>query len=217
MPHPSTNCRASSRLLPLAREDVWRSERARRAARRPARLGHRQGILDSEHRVEGNNFRGQPGGQEHGRRKRGSLAGAPRRSRQTWPEDAGIRHRRRRPEAGKRGDLPQGHAKERRLSTPPTNPSTVFDGESRGVILRRPSSLPQTYCKTSLDCTTNTRNAISRRLRPSKPGICSVSSAGTWEWQNTEIVDPQCTAATRPMKLMVSPRNAATLGTSRKT
>jgi hypothetical protein len=106
---------------------------------------------------------------------------------------------------------------ERRLSTPPTNPSTVFDGESRGVILRRPSSLPQTYCKTSLDCTTNTRNAISRRLRPSKPGICSVSSAGTWEWKNTEIVDPQCTAATRPMKLMVSPRNAATLGTSRKT
>jgi hypothetical protein len=121
------------------------------------------------------------------------------------------------PKAGKRGDLPQGHAKERRLSTPPTNPSTVFDGESRGVILRRPSSLPQTYCKTSLDCTTNTRNAISRRLRPSKPGICSVSSAGTWEWQNTEIIDPQCTSATRPMKLMVSPRNAATLGTSRKT
>jgi transposase-like protein len=38
-----------------------------------------------------------------------------------------------------------------------------------------------------------------------------------WEWQSTEIIDPQCTSATRPMKLMVSPRNAATLGTSRKT
>src|ERR1700719_941676 len=40
------------------------------------------------------------GGQEYGRRKRGSLASAPRRSCQTWPEDAGTRHRRRRPGAG---------------------------------------------------------------------------------------------------------------------
>src|SRR6202047_4497838 len=43
---------------------------------------------------------GLAGGQEYGRRKRGSLASAPRRSCQTWPEDAGTRHRRRRPGAG---------------------------------------------------------------------------------------------------------------------
>ncbi len=36
-----------------------------------------------------------------------------------------------------------------------------------GAILWRPSSLPQTYCRTSLDWTTSTRNAISSRLRPS--------------------------------------------------
>ena len=53
------------------------------------------------------------------------------------------------------------------LTTPPRNTSTVFDGESSGAILRRPTSLPQTYCRTSLDWTTRMRNAISSRLRPS--------------------------------------------------
>ena len=33
------------------------------------------------------------------------------------------------------------------LATPPTMPSTVFDGESRGAILRRPASFPQMYWK----------------------------------------------------------------------
>src|SRR5690606_17295004 len=51
-------------------------------------------------------------------------------------------------------------------ATPPTNPSTVFDGDSLGAIRRRPQSLPQTYCSTSEDCTTITRKAISSRLRP---------------------------------------------------
>ena len=47
------------------------------------------------------------GGEEHGRRERGSLAGAPRRSRQTRPEDAGVgdRGRRLRPRRGPGGAL----------------------------------------------------------------------------------------------------------------
>ena len=53
------------------------------------------------------------------------------------------------------------------LKTPPTKPSTVLEGDSSGAILRRPRSLPQTYCSTSLDCTTSTRKAISSNCRPS--------------------------------------------------
>jgi len=53
------------------------------------------------------------------------------------------------------------------LRVPPINPSQVFDGERFGAILCRPSSLPQTYCSTSLSCTTSTRKAMSSTLRPS--------------------------------------------------
>ena len=53
------------------------------------------------------------------------------------------------------------------LATPPTSPSTVFDGDTSGASLVLPKSLPHTYCSTSLDCTTITRNAISSRLRSS--------------------------------------------------
>src|SRR5690606_4010239 len=40
---------------------------------------------------------------------------------------------------------------------PPTRPSTVLDGLTTGASLRRPSSLPNTYCITSLICTTSIR------------------------------------------------------------
>ena len=43
------------------------------------------------------------------------------------------------------------------LSTPPIRPSQVFDGDSVGDSLCRPSSFPQTYCNTSLPCTTRIR------------------------------------------------------------
>ncbi|MNL56550.1 hypothetical protein D3C87_1800520 [compost metagenome] len=42
-------------------------------------------------------------------------------------------------------------------ATPPTKPSTVFDGDRLGAILRLPKSLPHTYCSTSDSCTTITR------------------------------------------------------------
>src|SRR5437879_1151892 len=45
------------------------------------------------------------------------------------------------------------------VAPPPRNRSTVFDGESSGAILWRPSALPHMYCRTSLDWTTRTRNA----------------------------------------------------------
>ena len=51
------------------------------------------------------------------------------------------------------------------LATPPIRPSQVFDGDSEGATLCLPSSLPQTYCSTSLPCTTMTMKAISSRLR----------------------------------------------------
>jgi phosphatidate cytidylyltransferase len=40
---------------------------------------------------------------------------------------------------------------------PPTNPSTVLEGDSLGAILCLPNSLPHTYCSTSDSCTTITR------------------------------------------------------------
>ena len=60
MPHPSTN-HLISRVRDFIRwqESVRGSERARHARRRPARLGHRQRILDSEHHVT--IFEGNPG------------------------------------------------------------------------------------------------------------------------------------------------------------
>src|SRR4029453_542856 len=70
------------------------------------------------------------------------------------------------------------------LRAPPAKPSTVFDGDSFGAILVRPNSFPQTYCSTSLDCTTITRKAISSTFLPSYPGISRLSSAGTCETQN---------------------------------
>ncbi|MNN00107.1 hypothetical protein D3C81_1126900 [compost metagenome] len=100
---------------------------------------------------------------------------------------------------------------------PPAKPSTVFDGDSCGAILRLPSSLPQTYCSTSLICTTSTSQAISSRLRPSKPGMSRVSSAGTWEMQNTAIIIPHCTLAARSRKPVVSPPSEARIGRSRNT
>jgi hypothetical protein len=102
------------------------------------------------------------------------------------------------------------------ITKPPQNPIRFMSSAIRPArhgengVIWRPSSLPQTYCKTSLDCATNTRNAIRRRSRPSKPGVCRVSNAGTWGRQNTEIINPHCTSAARPMKFMVSMRNAAT-------
>ncbi len=84
------------------------------------------------------------------------------------------------------------------LSTPPTNPSTVFDGESFGAIRCLPSSLPQMYCSTSEDCTTITRKANNSTLRDgSCPGTCRFSSSGTCEMQNTQIISPHCTFAVR--------------------
>ncbi|MNT58681.1 hypothetical protein D3C72_1961340 [compost metagenome] len=102
------------------------------------------------------------------------------------------------------------------LATPPTKPSTVLDGDSSGAILRLPHSLPHTYCSTSLPCTTITRKAISSRLRPSKPGIGSVSSAGTCEMQNTQIITAHCTPAQRSRKRVVSDDSAARIGRIRK-
>ena len=68
-----------------------------------ARAARQEGHVDFASRGAGRAGRwpeGAAGGQEYGRRKRGSLASGPRRSCQTWPEDAGTRHRRRRPGAG---------------------------------------------------------------------------------------------------------------------
>ena len=42
-------------------------------------------------------------------------------------------------------------------SPPPMKPSTVFDGLTTGAIFVRPNSLPNTYCMTSLICTTSSR------------------------------------------------------------
>src|SRR6185437_10757084 len=40
---------------------------------------------------------------------------------------------------------------------PPSRPSTVLDGLTRGASLCRPNNLPNTYCSTSLICTTSNR------------------------------------------------------------
>src|SRR5579885_1549017 len=40
---------------------------------------------------------------------------------------------------------------------PPTKPATVLDGLTLGAIRRRPNSFPNTYCNTSLNCTTSSR------------------------------------------------------------
>src|SRR6266481_138065 len=69
------------------------------------------------------------------------------------------------------------------LAIPPTRPSTVFDGDRLGAIWRWPSSLPQTYCSTSLDCTTRIKKAISSSERSAKPGIGNVVNAGTCDTQ----------------------------------
>ncbi|CKT10426.1 Uncharacterised protein [Mycobacterium tuberculosis] len=61
-----------------------------------------------------------------------------------------------------------------------------------------------------------TRKAISSRLRPSKPGICSVSSAGTWLMQNTHTIRPHWIFEVRSRKRCVSPPTAARMGSSRK-
>ena len=42
-------------------------------------------------------------------------------------------------------------------AAPPTKPSTVFEGLTTGAILVFPNSLPNTYCSTSLICTTRIR------------------------------------------------------------
>ncbi|MCY1458797.1 hypothetical protein D9M71_762120 [compost metagenome] len=68
-------------------------------------------------------------------------------------------------------------------ATPPTRPSTVFEGDSLGATLCLPNSLPQTYCSTSEICTTRISQAISSRLRPSYPGISRVIKAGTEDRQ----------------------------------
>ena len=44
---------------------------------------------------------------------------------------------------------------------------TVFDGETTGAIGCLPTSLPQMYCSTSLDCTTRIRYTTRNALRPS--------------------------------------------------
>ena len=43
------------------------------------------------------------------------------------------------------------------VSPPPTSPSTVLEGLTAGDSLVRPKSLPKTYWKTSLICTTTIR------------------------------------------------------------
>src|SRR5690606_24580746 len=48
---------------------------------------------------------------------------------------------------------------------PPMKPSQVLLGLTLGVILRRPNSLPQTYCATSL----NSVAASSRKTSPAGP------------------------------------------------
>ena len=95
------------------------------------------------------------------------------------------RHQRRLPRRERR-DPPQRRAEQRwrwRRRRQSPRPSSRATG--CGAIGRRPRSLPQTYCSTSLDCTTSTRNAISSSLRPSNPGIGKVSSAGTCDRQKT--------------------------------
>ena len=101
------------------------------------------------------------------------------------------------------------------LATPPMSPSRVFDGETSGAILCLPKSFPQMYCSTSLDWTTSTRNTMSSRLRPSKPGMFRVSSAGTCEMQNTQTINPHWTLAARSRKRMVSPDSAERIGRTR--
>jgi AcrR family transcriptional regulator len=64
-------------------------------------------------------------------------------------------------------------------ATPPTYPAHVLFGLTDGAIGRRPMDLPQTYCSTSLNCTTSTRKNSSFAFCTSYPGMRSMSSAGT--------------------------------------
>ncbi|MNG78360.1 hypothetical protein D3C79_369340 [compost metagenome] len=100
-------------------------------------------------------------------------------------------------------------------ATPPTRPSRVFEGDRLGATLRLPNSLPHTYCNTSLICTTRISQAISNRLRPSKPGMSRVSKAGTEDTQYTAIIKPHCTFDARSRKRVVSPPRLARIGSSK--
>ena len=100
-------------------------------------------------------------------------------------------------------------------ATPPSNPSSVLDGDSRGATLRLPNSLPHTYCSTSEICTTRISQAINSRLRPSNPGISSVIRAGTDDRQYTAIISPHCTFEARSRKRVVSPPKLARIGSSK--
>jgi len=68
-------------------------------------------------------------------------------------------------------------------SPPPTSPSQVLAGLIAGATLRRPKSLPKTYCSTSLNCTTAIRKKRSRKPPPSWPGMERRSRAGAWLMQ----------------------------------
>src|SRR5690606_24821374 len=101
------------------------------------------------------------------------------------------------------------------LAMPPIRPSQGFDGDRDGATLCLPNSLPQTYCNTSLPCTTITRKAINNRLWRSNPSILKLSRAGTWLMQNTEIITPHWILALRSRNLVVSLPNAESMGKNR--
>ena len=63
--------------------------------------------------------------------------------------------------------------------------------------MRRPNSLPKTYCRTSLSCTMAIRKNRRRKFCPSKPGMWSIRRAGAWLTQNTVSIRPHWILAVR--------------------
>src|SRR5215467_9416964 len=102
------------------------------------------------------------------------------------------------------------------VAMPPIRPSQVFLGLTCGVTLWRPSSLPQQYCATSLNCVSTTRK--NRSPIPPATGFTAspdTSSHAMWESVNTVIISPQESVPTARRKPSVWPRSTISGGRNR--
>ena len=84
---------------------------------------------------------------------------------------------------------------------PPTVPAMVFEGDNLGMIFAPPISLPHTYCKTSLACTTPIIKISNKiLLAEGKPSKFKNNKAGTWDKQKMQIIAIHCVLAVRSRK-----------------
>jgi len=102
------------------------------------------------------------------------------------------------------------------LNTPPTRPSSVLEGERLGRDLAAAEQLAPDILQHIARLHDDDHEGNEQQLTAFITGMSSVSSAGTCERQNTQIIKPHCSSATRGMNAVVSPRTAATIGSSRK-